>query len=415
MAYHHSFHPFNEYELSNVIQEREAYVNAEVERLSNDEILANSEEILADNLYERNRFIPVEILEEDINKRKSSMKKIKVQNSFAFAGEPPYFLVDGVLMDFYVPFKGDDILFKCRATKYSFSPLPDFSIENDYIHFQVEERIREGEETNTQKKLLLWLNEAVNSLRNEIQYANNDVNTFNSTLRNKALELIIRKKKKVLSFCTLSKMMQIPVKKTDFTKEHITIKRRIRPIEHVYNREPNYTVSDEDYKDILRAIKNIGTAIEQTPASYDNMKEEDLRNVFLGLLNVLYLGMATGETFRKGGKTDICIQAENLAAFVAECKMWEGQKKVEKAVEQLDKYLTWRDCKTALIFFVKLKNFISILDTAKKALSEIPNMRQVKEIDKNEFECSYDSVETPGQIVKIHCFLFNIEPGTSKR
>ena len=59
-------------------------------------------------------------------------------------------------MDFYVPFKGDDILFKCRATKYSFSPLPDFSIENDYIHFQVEERIREGEETNTQKKLLLW-------------------------------------------------------------------------------------------------------------------------------------------------------------------------------------------------------------------------------------------------------------------
>lgn len=145
------------------------------------------------------------------------------------------------------------------------------------------------------------------------------------------------------------------------------------------------------------------------------MSEEDLRNVILTQLNGFYLGQATGETFRKSGKTDIHIEKENRAAFVAECKIWSGQKKIGEAIDQLDHYLTWRDCKTALIFFVRQKSFLQILDTAKSALEALPNMRQVKAIDKNEFDCSYCSQATPGQIIRIRCFFFNAEAGISKR
>ena len=93
------------------------------------------------------------------------------------------------------------------------------------------------------------------------------------------------------------------------------------------------------------------------------MQEEDLRNTLLAALNSTYLGKATGETFRNNGKTDICIEADDRAAFVAECKMWTGSKAVAKAIHQLDSYLTWRDCKTALIYFVRRKDFISVVDT----------------------------------------------------
>ena len=69
--------------------------------------------------------------------------------------------------------------------------------------------------------------------------------------------------------------------------------------------------------------------------------------------------------------------------------MWTGQKEVEKAIDQLDSYLTWRDCKTALIYFVRRKDFIKILGTAEEALKGFANMRNVTVIDKNEFECLF--------------------------
>lgn len=138
------------------------------------------------------------------------------------------------------------------------------------------------------------------------------------------------------------------------------------------------------------------------------MQEEDLRNTLLAALNGIYKGDATGETFRNNGKTDICIERDNRAAFVAECKMWNGPSAIKKAIDQLDGYLTWRDCKTALIFFVRRKDFISIVDAAHNAIENDPRVQQVKELDKNEFECIVVSNEKPGRKVKMRIMLFDI-------
>ena len=69
----------------------------------------------------------------------------------------------------------------------------------------------------------------------------------------------------------------------------------------------------------------------------------------LAHLNGHFEGAAAGERFRKKGKTDICIEHDNRAAFVAECKLWKGQKALLAAIDQLLSYLTWRDTRTALI------------------------------------------------------------------
>ena len=91
--------------------------------------------------------------------------------------------------------------------------------------------------------------------------------------------------------------------------------------------------------------------------------------------------------------------------------MWTGQKEVEKAIDQLDSYLTWRDCKTALIYFVRRKDFIKILGTAEEALKGFANMRNVTVIDKNEFECLFLSKANPGQQVRMRVMLFNLYSG----
>lgn len=202
--------------------------------------------------------------------------------------------------------------------------------------------------------------------------------------------------------------MEVPIEKKDYSKKHVAVERRIVPITHNYKKEDYYCISEEDYRDILETIKHIGSTYERTPASYKGMHEEDLRNTLLAGLNATYKGGVTGETFRKNGKTDICIEQSNRAAFVAECKMWTGPKAMREAIEQLDSYLTWRDCKTALIYFVRRKDFLQIIEKAKAELNSIENMKEVKELDKNEFSCVYMSNENPGQFVRIRVMLFNM-------
>lgn len=198
-------------------------------------------------------------------------------------------------------------------------------------------------------------------------------------------------------FYTLQEMLQ----------KQLSLKRNIAPVAKHYDSSPYYYISDADYADILSTIKQTGSTYEQTPASLKG-HEEDLRNLLLASLNANYKGEVAGERFRHNGKTDICIERENRAAFVAECKMWTGAKEVEMAIDQLDGYLTWRDCKTALIYFAKRKEFLKTLETAEAALRAYNGMRSVRAVDKNEFDCAFSSKNNPGQIIKMRVMLFNL-------
>jgi hypothetical protein len=103
-----------------------------------------------------------------------------------------------------------------------------------------------------------------------------------------------------------------------------------------------YGIKDADYEHILAIIRHEGRTFETTPATYKGMDEYDLRNILLAHLNGHYKGNATGETFRGMGKTDIRIEFENRAAFIAECKIWRGPAELVDALDQILGYLTWR-------------------------------------------------------------------------
>ena len=78
--------------------------------------------------------------------------------------------------------------------------------------------------------------------------------------------------------------------------------------------------------------------------------------------------------------TDICIEQENRAAFVAECKIWKGPAKLRKAIRQLDGYLTWRDSKASLIVFSKNKDFNSVVSSVRACLEKDELVRSLQEI-----------------------------------
>src|SRR5690606_29732415 len=97
---------------------------------------------------------------------------------------------------------------------------------------------------------------------------------------------------------------------------------------------------------------------------------------FLLILETRYdATTATGETFNRGGKTDIILKYANDGTnlFVAECKFWHGAAEFHKAISQLfDRYLTWRDSKVALLLFVRNKDFTNILNVIKEEALKHP-------------------------------------------
>ena len=113
---------------------------------------------------------------------------------------------------------------------------------------------------------------------------------------------------------------------------------------------------DDFYDHVLRVTRSLGRAVERTPAPYESADEETLRDALLPMLNSHYEGQAGGETFNASGKTDVLIRVDDRNVFIGECKWWGGAKAMERALEQLFSYATWRDTKLALIFFVDRKD-----------------------------------------------------------
>ena len=402
--------PFRDYDLSDAFSVAYQKIDQKIDKLTNDEIMANDLELLADNLYEEFYIQPVKIFDEDPSKRKVVQGKVRryVDPFFRDRYGREYVDVDGVILTFAFPYEGEEDLFRCRASTFSVSGYPDIDVSKTHVAFHYEKTLQEIESGLAKDGIMASVERDLSSIRQGIVFCNNDVSSFNSGLKDGTIKRLQQKKEKVEAYFSVASMFEVPLQKTPYAESHIAVRRKIAPISHTYDKKPIYCITDRDYNDILSTIKHTGCTYERTPASYKSLHEEDLRNTLLAALNASYMGDAFGEAFRNNGKTDICIERENRAAFVAECKMWTGQKEVGSALTQLDSYLTWRDCKTALIYFVNRKDYLKIVDTLEDTLKTLPAIRQVQKIDRNEFKCHMISESNPGQLVQVRVMLFNL-------
>jgi hypothetical protein len=116
--------------------------------------------------------------------------------------------------------------------------------------------------------------------------------------------------------------------------------------------------------------------MERNPRVFSTAPEETIRDHYLVQLNGQYEGTATGETFNGAGHTDIIVRDDNANLFVAECKIWHGQKEFGEAIDQLLGYVTWRDTKTALIIFSRNVDTTAVVANAMAALHAHTNYKR---------------------------------------
>jgi hypothetical protein len=174
---------------------------------------------------------------------------------------------------------------------------------------------------------------------------------------------------------------------------------------------PTTGFADELYEDVLKTLSAYGRDIETKPRVYGGQDEEGLRDHFLTMLGSRYKSTtATGETFNKGGKTDIMLkddQANNL--FIAECKWWKGAGIFQNTISQLfDNYVTWRDTKLAVLFFVDNKDFSNVLDQIKGEAALHPYfVRFVSKRNDTDFSFIFRQKDDPSHQVKLEILFFH--------
>ena len=267
------------------------------------------------------------------------------------------------------------------------------------------------------------LDENIRGIKQYLGWQEASINEFNRHLPALVRSAIEARRKRLEKHDQLAGLLNIPLRHNPNAPEFrpINVQRRIvksLPPAPTGGLKQEWTIDGTEYENILTIIRHEGRTFEATPKTYAVHDEEELRDIVLAHLNGHYKGDASGETFRRSGKTDLRIEAESRTAFVAECKVWKGSQIIHESVDQLLGYLTWRDCKAALIIFNKdVAGFSGVIDKMQPMLeSHSQFMKTVSAMSEmGEWRIIFRSKEDDARLIHVHVFLFNLYFGASKQ
>lgn len=347
----------------------------EIARLSKSDVLNIDEDEYIDYLENEYSLTPITVhrdQEEVIDPRQ--IKKEVQCNPYTHAiygyGENDTIIYSGYEIKVAYPFEGDSILFFVRPNTYTIGGAVPKEIDiNDRLGkviITIECWDMDPNRFNRDKDSIF------DSKIAPLLTINSEVERFNQQLRSRIAAAFQKRKEECLSENAFFHAINVIPTDVPYKVSVPTVKKKHIPQPHVKRQEykPYPSMDDRMYVDILETLYRAGQAMERKPSTYINKGEEALRDLFIFRLEDRYdSATVTGETFNFGGKTDICLKdsATNANLFIAECKIWHGAKAFSEAIDQLfDRYLTVRDSKVALMFFVAGNEFNSVLSTIKQ-------------------------------------------------
>lgn len=407
---------FSDGDLDSGLRALEDKIKDSVDAISKEQFLSTPEKTLLDHLVEKMRVDPIVLYEESIEMDQHETKVDVSHDPLRgpFLREGPFY-VPGIKIIVSVPYSGDKGLWKIRPNQFmTVFPYGDIRDPNSkgigYLDIVMQQP--EGSDPERMKQ---HLQSELQTIRFYINAQKQQIDQYNSRLSARVMAAINARKQRLKAHEGISAIMGIPLKQRDGAPqiERIPIKKpTLTPLPSPPKSGivPEPGISDEDYELILSVIRHEGISFETSPKTFSVHDEEGLRDIVLAHLNGHFEGSATGETFRRSGKTDIRIEDKNRSAFVAECKIWRGPKELTEGVDQLLSYLTWRDCKAALVLFNKHNaRFTELLAKIPECLSSHPNCKQqISQKRDAEWRYLFSSAEDDLRIVTVSVFLFNL-------
>ena len=401
---------FKQIFLSDLLRWQLNVVQNEVDSISRDQFLSNSDEQIVDFIYAKMEIIPLAIYQD--RAILSDPKEIRITQGDPFDRGNR---LPGVSVEVSLPYTGESNLWKMQPSKFTINfPRGDYSPQRDndhagILHFKME-YVQNEFQTN---KVNQEIERNLQTVEEYLGWIKQDVEAHNPQLQNEIRRQVSQRRERLGAIQSVSKTLNIPIQVRDgmpaFSEIPLQMK-IIEPLPTFVNRPKEFGISEKDFENILGIIRHMCGTFERTPQTYSVHDEEQLRDILLASLNGYYKNLATGETFRKKGKTDICIEIENRAAFVAECKVWKGDKMLLEAVDQLLGYLIWHDSKTAIIIFNKdIAGFAKLQEKINGILHQhVKFVHNLTIQESGEWRMVFRSSEDPDRMVTVHVFLFDL-------
>jgi hypothetical protein len=368
--YENTIKAFAEITVSDFEKQLKNKIKEEIERSGKEYILGVDENEFIEYLINEYTLEPITIYSESEEiKEPITRKETRVDNML--------YEIEIYKFTIYYSFTGNVSLLKVQPNPYTYSismTQPEICINRDKLSFSFDLYKKDENEFKREKE-----NHYKNTFSN-LESINKFAIQWNQNLQSLISRLFQIQKNKYLSENDFFTAINVKVNNnTDSIFTVPTIKKKIIPQPQVSKDKEfssNPTIAQNTYEDILKVIYDFGKSMEKKPNTYQNKDEESLRDQFLLILETRYDAVAaTGETFNRSGKTDILLKYANdgTNVFVAECKFWHGANEFQNAISQLfDRYLTWRDSKTALLMFVKNNDFTNVLQTIKSEATKHP-------------------------------------------
>jgi len=401
--------------LAEMLRQRHAGVAETVDRVPQEQFLLSSDGELVAHLLPALRIEPIE-LDEAGRSMTQSETKVDVSRDgnrvFSSGGGGPFF-IPGTRLEISIPFTGEPWLFQYK-TNPSLSVFPRGDVEAAGGKPRLRISVERAHDV-APENIKVDVDRDLDLLRRTLSYSKSQVEAFNQHLEQNLRNSISQRRKRLEKHAALASMLDIPLAAKEGAPplKRVIVETKPAPRLPVVpktglQQEPG--ISDESYEKILSVIRLEGRSFETTPTTFSKFSEEELRDLLVAHLNGHFQGKAAGEVFRKSGKSDICIQEDSRAAFVGECKIWGGASQVQTDLNQLLGYLTWRDCKAALIVFNKtVKEFSVVQQGLAEAVRSHPNFhKEVPSTEPGEWRVVMRSTEDAGRLVTIQVFAFNV-------
>lgn len=260
---------------------------------------------------------------------------------------------------------------------------------------------------------------ALDQLKQTINYKNNTVEGGSRNLRaeiKRHIETLKDKYKKVNEL-TKSIGQNIPIRLRIKQNNSLPIDLKVKKKIKIIKPEPKSTsepyLESDVIDSVIDLIRNQGKQFEISRNTYSKFSEPELRDVILGMLNAIFEGEATGESFVGEGKTDILLKLDIEGGLLsAECKYWSGEQGYQKGIDQHFGYLTWSQDYAIQITFSKNAGLSDVISNAKKATQEHSTYRDnsLREVDRQYFITNHHFPDDSKKQVEIHHLLFDLHP-----
>ena len=316
-------------------------------------------------------------------------------------------VVKGTSIDIAIPFTGDPVLWRIRPRSYSLSGYPELEIRDDVVVFSCSFPDDSPEPEHLKAKI----ESSISSLAGAVSNLAGDVENHNREAPRIVRAALERKLSKAKAALSAVADLGIPIKQRPSPATFVVpTKRREYPISRPSVPKEKFApepVLDQcEYEHILGVLRSMALVIERSPGSFASLDEEAIRTHFLLQLNGHYEGLATGETFNSSGKTDILIRAANKNVFIAECKFWRGPKSFSDSINQLLRYLSWRDSKCALLIFNQTKDSSAVRRKMHEIMLARAEYRKTANHDANgDSRYVFVKESDPGREIQVHTML----------